>query len=67
MKGDLGESFDKLVDSMYIKYAGCLIEMTSTHYKWNGKEYYSLDSAKEAIDSAQDQLKASIRNLNDTV
>jgi len=60
MKGDLGESFENLKRSMFIKYKGCMIAMEHTHYVWNGTTYYYLDSAKEAIDQALNMLQNSI-------
>lgn len=60
MKGDLGESFEKLKSSMFTKYKGCIISMMPTHYIWNGETYYSLETAKLAIDQALNVLQNSI-------
>jgi hypothetical protein len=64
MKGDLGESFERLKERMFIRYKGCIITITSTCFIWNNEEYYYLDSAKAAIDASYVELKNSINNQN---
>jgi hypothetical protein len=59
MKCDIGEAFEKLKSSMFIKYKGCTIIIETTHYIWNGETYYYLDSAKEAIDQTIGSLQKS--------
>lgn len=49
---NLGQSFDKLVSHVFIKYSGCLIEKTGSGFIALKKQYPSLDEAKKAIDNA---------------
>jgi hypothetical protein len=60
MKGDLGESFEKLKSSMVVKYNWCVIIIMPTYYLWNGNHYSSIEAAKLAIDRAMNTLKNSI-------
>lgn len=58
---DLGGSFQKLIDATFTKYCGCLLEKTDNGYKALGKEYRTIDEAKQAIDKAAEHLKNSIK------
>lgn len=64
MKGDLGRSWDRLLDSMYTKYKGCLIEHNpGGSFSWRGCVFLTLDAAKREIDKAFPKLNESINRL----
>jgi hypothetical protein len=50
MTGDMGASFKKLVDGMYIRYRSCLVEVCNGGYKVGSAWFSSLDAAYERID-----------------
>jgi hypothetical protein len=58
-KVNLSESFSKLMETSYIRYRGCLIELPE--YKVFGKPYQSLAAAQAQIDNAFSSLKNTIR------
>lgn len=63
MKGDLGESFEKLKSSMHIRYRGALIEIPATPtspYAWNGMSFSDLWAAREAVDKTINALLSSV-------
>lgn len=66
MRGNLGDAFSKIVDSMYIPYLGCYIEKIkrgdSISYRWNEVTYDDLESAKSACQMAYDILQHSIKS-----
>lgn len=64
MNNDLGEAFEKLKSTMFIKYRGCLIEINATYCKWNNEVYSYLDNAKDAIDESYEMLEKSFNNKN---
>jgi hypothetical protein len=51
MKGDVGKAFNILLNSMYIKYEGCLIDKRVDGYWWAGCRFDTEQQAKDCIDS----------------
>lgn len=43
MTGDIGNSFDKLINFMFIKHDGLLIERCGDKYRWCGRLFDSLE------------------------
>lgn len=52
-KGDIGKSFAKLVDDIYVKYKGCLINKELTGFSWAGKYFSTLEEAQAEIDGTK--------------
>ena len=66
IKGNLGRSFSKMVDSMFLKVDGCFVEKikrgSDIFYKWDGRVFDTLEEAKIAIGTACAYLQHSIKN-----
>lgn len=66
LSGDLGESFNKLISSMFIKYLGCYIQRTKhgdkETYSWMGKSFDTLEEAKAEVQVGYDAIQHSIKS-----
>jgi len=60
MKGDLSEAFERLKETMFIKYRGCTIYQGLHQSVWNDNVFPNTDAAKAAIDAAHDILRDSV-------
>lgn len=60
MKGDLGLAFEKLKESLYVKYRGALITKTGNYFMWNDNKYDDIDGAKGAVDRELTAIQKSI-------
>lgn len=58
---NLGSSLNNLINRLYLRYRGCLIEHDGDWLVWGGKRYPSKDAAFNAID---EELSKFGNNIN---
>jgi len=60
MINDIGRSFEKLKESLFVKYRGTLIMKTSSNgFSWNDKQFNDIESAKKEVDDSIKSLSKS--------
>jgi hypothetical protein len=60
MKGDLGESFEKLKKTMFLTYRGCTIYQGFYYSVWNDNMFPDTELAKAAIDASYSCINNSV-------
>lgn len=58
---NLQTSFHTLLDAVFIRHNGCIIEKAGSTYIWNRKCYPTLTAAKAAIDSVRHIISNSLK------
>lgn len=61
---NLEQSFNKLINSTYTKYRGCLIEKVGSAYRVLGETFTTIEFAKRRIDESLDTLINKLKQDN---
>jgi len=64
---DSRDAYDRFLSETFVKYKGCLITKTNEGYKWNNKDFSTLELAQGAIDQTVTVIGDGLKRISITL